>query len=72
MKIDLLCSDYEKAKRNRRMVKLKQNISAYLYIESLVKGWPRNKPLPSYLLGTLPHIGKKEERELRGFHEVKE
>ena len=67
-KIDLLCDDYSRAKANRRMVKLKQNISGYLFIEGLVKRWPRNKRLPEYLLGVLPFVGKNEN--LYGFHEV--
>ena len=66
-----MCSDLEAAKRNRRMVKLKQNIMGYMFIEALVKSWPRNKPLPEWLYGTLPLVGKNEERELFGFHEVK-
>ena len=70
MIIDLLCDDYSKAKANRRMVKLKQNIEGYLFIEQLVRRWPRNKRLPDALLGTLPSIGKHEARELHGFHEV--
>jgi len=70
MIIDLLCDDYSKAKANRRMVKLKQNIEGYLFIEQLVRSWPRNKRLPDALLGTLPSIGKHEARELNGFHEV--
>jgi len=70
--IDLLCEDYSKAKDNRRMVRLKQNIEGYLFIEQLVRNWPRNKRLPDALLGTLPSIGKHEARELHGFHEVNE
>ena len=70
MIIDLLCDDYSKAKANRRMVRLKQNIEGYLFIEQLVRSWPRNKRLPDALLGTLPSIGKHEARELNGFHEV--
>jgi len=70
--IDLMCSDYQAAKRNRRMVKLKLNISEYVRIENLVKGWPKNKRLPDQLLGNLPTVGKHEARELYGFHEVKE
>ena len=68
--IDLLCSDYKAAADNRRMVKLKQNIEGYLFIEALVRNWPHNKRLPDALLGTLPSIGKHEARELHGFHEV--
>lgn len=68
----MLCDDYVAAKRNRRMVGLKQNISGYLFIEALVKSWPRNKPLPEWLWGTLPIVGKHEARELYGFHEVEE
>jgi hypothetical protein len=52
------------------MVRLKQNIERYLFIEQLVRNWPRNKRLPDALLGTLPSIGKHEARELNGFHEV--
>jgi len=70
--IDLLCSDYKAAARNRRMVRLKQNIEGYLFIESLVRNWPRNTRLSDALLGTLPSIGKHGARELNGFHEVNE
>jgi hypothetical protein len=52
------------------MVRLKQNIEGYLFIEALVRSWPRNKRLPDALLGTLPSIGKHEARELNGFHEI--
>ena len=65
-----MCSDYLSAKRNRRMVKLKQNIEGYVFIEALVRSWPRNKRLPDALYGTLPSVGKHEARELHGFHEV--
>jgi hypothetical protein len=70
--IDLMCLDYSAAKRNRRMVKLKENISGYLYIEALIRGWPKKKPLPEWLFGHVPSISKTESRELYGFHEVKE
>lgn len=43
---DLLCLDYESAQRNRKMVKEKLNIEAYVYIENLVKGWPRRQKFP--------------------------
>ena len=52
------------------MVSLKENISGYLFIEALVRSWPRGKPLPEELYGTLPTVGKHEARELYGFHEV--
>ena len=68
--IDLMCLDYVAAARNRRMVRLKQNIEGYLFIEDKVRNWPRGKRLPDALLGTLPSIGKHEARELNGFHEV--
>ncbi len=72
MIIDLLCEDYSRAKANRRMVRLKQNISGYLFIESLVKSWPKSKPLPEWLYGHIPSVSKTEARELYGFHEVNE
>ncbi len=68
--IDLLCSDYKAAADNRKMVRLKQNIEGYLFIEALVRGWPRKKPLPERLFGYVPLVGKNEN--LYGFHEVKE
>ncbi len=67
-----MCENYKRATENRRMVKLKQNISGYLFIEALVRGWPHNKPLPEWLWGRLPTVGKYEARELNGFHEVEE
>ncbi len=70
MIIDLLCEDYSRAKANRRMVKLGGNIQGYLFIEALVRSWPHKKPLPEWLWGTLPTVGKHEARELNGFHEV--
>ncbi len=74
MKIDLLCSDYAAAACNRRMVRLKQNIDGYLWIENLVRTWPRKKPLPMWLYGRLPSVGKQEARELYqyGIYEIKE
>jgi hypothetical protein len=52
------------------MVKLKQNIEGYLFIENLVRGWSYRKPLPSWLFGYIPTVSKTEE--LHGFHEVRE
>ena len=68
--IDLLCSDYKAAARNRRMVRLKQNIEGYLFIEALVRSWPRKKPLPEWLYGHIPSVSKTEVRGLYGFHEI--
>ena len=72
MIIDLLCSDYKAAADNRRMVRLKQNIEWWIWMEGKVKSWPKNKLLPGEFLGRLPTIGKHESRELYGFHEVNE
>ena len=68
--IDLLCSDYERAAANRQMVRLKQNIEGYLFIEALIRSWPRKKPLPAQLLGYILSVGGHEGRELSGFHRV--
>ena len=65
-----MCSDYIRAKENRRMVRLKRNIEGYLFAEALIRSWPKRKPLPEWLHGKLPSVGKKEARELHGFHEV--
>jgi hypothetical protein len=54
------------------MVKLKQNISGYLFIEALIRGWPHKKPLPEWLYGYIPSVSGTEAKELYGFHEVKE
>ena len=70
--IDLLCSDYKAAARNRRMIKLKQNIEGYLFIEALVRNWPRKKPLPEWLYGHIPSVSKTEAKNLYGFHKVEE
>lgn len=70
MIIDFMCDDYEKAAQNRVRVWLKQNIEGYLFIENLVRNWPHKKPLPEYLCGHLPVVGKHEGGELWGFHEV--
>jgi len=70
--IDFLCGNYVRARQNRRMVRLKQNILGYLFIEALVRRWPHGEPLPDYLIGTLPFVGKREKRGLSGFQEVKE
>uniref|UniRef100_A0A6M3JML9 Uncharacterized protein n=1 Tax=viral metagenome TaxID=1070528 RepID=A0A6M3JML9_9ZZZZ len=50
------------------MVRLKQNIAEYVRIEAIVKGTPRNKPLPDRFYGHIPTVGKNER--LYGFHEV--
>jgi len=63
-----MCTDLEAAKRNRKMVAEKRNIIGYQFIETFVKAWPRNKPLPEQLYGSLPIVGKGEN--LYGFHEV--
>ena len=67
---DFMCADYERAARNRVMVRLKLNIEGYLFIENLVRNWPHKKPLPEYLCGHLPTVGKHEGGDLYGFHEV--
>ena len=68
--MNLLCADFKQAERNREMVRLKQNIEGYLYIEQLVRNWPRSKPLPSQLIGRIPTLGKHEIPY--GMHEVNE
>ena len=71
--IDLMCSDYKAAARNRRMVKLKQNIEAYLWIESVIRGWPHRKRLPYWVpQGDIPIIDKGEIQELHkyGIYEI--
>ena len=72
MRVDLLCADYVAAARNRRMVRLKQNITGYLWIEAIVRNCPRSKPLPEWLYHELPQIGKREAKELHkyGIYEV--
>ena len=65
-----MCSNYKRAAENRRMVRLKQNILGYLFIEALLRSWPRKKPLPEWLWGSLPSVSKHER--LYGFHEVNE
>jgi len=66
--IDLMCSDYIRARDNREMVRLKENTEGYLFIESLVRSWPRNKRLPDRFYGQIPTVSKSEN--LYGFHEV--
>jgi len=68
--MNLLCSDYKRASDNRDMVRLKQNIEGYLYIEQLVMNWPRGKPLPEKYIGRIPTLGKHES--MFGMHEVNE
>ena len=68
--MNLLCSDYKRAADNRDMVRLKQNIEGYLYIEQMVRDWPRGKPLPEQLIGRIPTLGKHES--MFGMHEVNE
>jgi len=66
-KIDLLCDNYKRAAKNRRMVKLKQNISEYVRIEAIVKSTPKNKRLPDQFYGQIPLASKNEN--LYSFHE---
>uniref|UniRef100_A0A6M3L5Y5 Uncharacterized protein n=1 Tax=viral metagenome TaxID=1070528 RepID=A0A6M3L5Y5_9ZZZZ len=68
--MNLLCSDFKRASDNRDMVRLKQNIEGYLYIENMVRNWPRGKPLPEQLIGCVPTLGKHES--MLGMHEVNE
>ena len=68
-----MCSDYENAARNREMVRLKQNVEAYIWIEAVVKSYPHRKRLPSWIpQGDIPVVDKSEIRELRkyGIHEI--
>ena len=70
--IDCGCDDFAAAARKRQMVRLKQNIEGYLWIEALVRGWPHKKPLPEWLFGHIPTIGREEEREMSqyGIYEI--
>ena len=68
--MNLLCSDYKRASDNRDMVRLKQNIEGYLFIEQMVRNWPRGRPLPEQLIGHIPTLGKHES--MFGMHEVNE
>jgi hypothetical protein len=72
MIIDLLCDDYERAKLNRKMIKLKRNIAGYIFIETMVRNWPHKKPFPEWLWGVLPTINKQESREFKnnGMHVI--
>uniref|UniRef100_A0A6M3LTJ9 Uncharacterized protein n=1 Tax=viral metagenome TaxID=1070528 RepID=A0A6M3LTJ9_9ZZZZ len=58
--MNLLCDNYQRAADNREMVRLKQNIEGYLYIEQLVRNWPRSVPLPEQLMGRIPTLSKHE------------
>ena len=62
--IDIGCEDFEAAARNRNRVVNKENIAGYLLIEAIIKSWPHGEPLPMWLCGKLPIVGKEEEREL--------
>ena len=70
MEINLLCDNFKRATDNRQMVRLKQNIEGYLFIEQLVRNWPRGKPLPEQLIGCVPTLGKHES--MYGMYEVNE
>ncbi len=72
--MDLMCLDYQQAAENREMVRLKQNIEGYLFIEALVRSWPRKKPLPEWLYGHLPVVNGQEAKELYryGVYEINE
>ncbi len=65
--IDTGCSDFKKARDNRRMVRLKQNIEGYLWIEAIVGNWPHKKPLPEWLCGSIPTVGTHEERDMHEY-----
>ncbi len=58
--VDVGCEDFKAAARNRRMVRLKQKISGYLFIEAVIRGWPHRKPLPEWLYGSIPTIHRYE------------
>ena len=58
--MSILCPDFNRAADNRQMVRLKQNIEGYLFIEALIRNWPRGKPLPEQLIGRVPTLGKHE------------
>ena len=68
--MSILCPDFRRAADNRDMVRLKQNIEGYLFIENMVRNWPRSKPLPERLIGRVPTLGKHES--MFGMHEVNE
>jgi len=68
--MNLLCPDFNRASDNRDMVRLKQNIEGYLFVEQMIRNWPRGKPLPEQLIGRIPTLGKHES--MFGMHEVNE
>ena len=68
-----MCRDYENALRNREMIRLKQNISAYVLIEIAIRNCPHRKPLPAWIpQGDVPVVDKSEITELGkyGIHEI--
>ena len=59
--------DYKAAARNREMVANKENISWWLWMESVRDSWPYREPLPWWIpQGDVPQVGKEEN--LPGMH----
>ena len=66
--IDAGCNDFERAARNRKMIANKENILGYLWIEAIVRAWPRNKLLPGWLsTGEFPTVNKHERNSLNQY-----
>ena len=64
----LMCTDLDAAARNREMVDEKRNIIGYQFIESVIRAWPRNKPLPEWItMGNLPSIDKSERDNMKSY-----
>ncbi len=73
--LDIGCPDFDAASRNRDMVENHECTAGYQLVESVLKGWPRRKPLPGWIpQGNLPQIGNHEAREIGeyGMHELDE
>jgi len=71
--IDIGCSDFGAAARNRQRIKSGENLLWWLWYEAVVKSWPYRKPLPFWLpQGNLPKVGKQEAKTLHqhGIYEV--
>ncbi len=68
MKItDIGCPDFDRAKRNREMVKNKEHVLSYLVVEQYLAHAPRKWKLPDWIpQGELPAVGRKDWQQFGG------
>jgi len=72
--IDIGVDDLDRAAQNRQMVANKEHTQGYLEVEDyLRRSHKKSGRLPDWMIGSLPHVGKKDRLPFTiPFHEKEE